>query len=58
MSKKKSRLITGFTEDINSNKFIKPESFDIKLHESIRIMSDWLKLLERDQHKESISSKI
>ena len=56
--KEKSRLITGFKEDNDSTKFVKPESFDIKLHESIRIMSDWLNLLEKDQHQESISSKI
>ena len=56
--KEKSRAITGSKEDTHFNKFAKPESLDIKLHESIRIMTDWLRMLDMRQNQDNISSKI
>jgi carboxyl-terminal processing protease len=41
-------------------KFKAPESFDIRLHESLRIMSNWINILENKKltHKESSTSEI
>ena len=41
-------------------KFKAPESFDIRLHESLRIMSDWINILENEKltHKESSTLEI
>ena len=33
------------TRDTENN-FITPESFDIRLHESLRVMTDWVEILE------------
>ncbi len=49
----KSRIARGISSqdknDINSTGFIIPESFDIRLHESFRIMTDWISFREQDQ---------
>ena len=52
----KSRIVRGEeTQDVNStNSFSLPENFDIRLHESCRIMSDWVNIIETKQfsHRE------
>ena len=52
----KSRIVRGEeTQDDNStNYFSLPENFDIRLHESCRIMSDWVNIIETKQfsHRE------
>ena len=52
----KSRIVRGEeTQDDNStNSFSLPENFDIRLHESCRIMSDWVNIIETKQfsHRE------
>jgi len=47
----KSRIVRGEeTQDDNStNYFSLPENFDIRLHESCRIMSDWVNIIETKQ---------
>ena len=47
----KSRVARGDLNEDNISKaldFSKPESLDIRLHESLRIMSDWLSVLNED----------
>ena len=47
---KKSLLIQGKSSDVDASNsissFEKPEDLDIRLHETLRIMSDWIVLLE------------
>jgi carboxyl-terminal processing protease len=47
----KSRLVRGeeSQEDNSTNSFSLPENFDIRLHESCRIMSDWVNIIESKQ---------
>ena len=51
----KSRIVRGEeTQDDNStNSFSLPENFDIRLHESCRIMSDWVNIIETKQFSHS-----
>ena len=56
--KKKSREITGSKDDDDYNTFIKPEGLDIKLHESMRIMSDWIRMLDLKYQANRHSSNI
>ena len=57
----KSRIVRGEEkqEDNSTNSFSRPENFDIRLHESCRIMSDWVNIIETKQlsHKEQAISK-
>ena len=41
----KSKQIRGGEEDNSTNQFYDPPRLDIRLHESCRIMSDWISLL-------------
>ncbi len=49
----KSRIARGEKElETNSSiekEYSKPDSLDIRLHESLRIMSDWLSIREKSQ---------
>lgn len=55
----KSRIARGVLDqemiDTNASGFIVPDSFDIRLHESFRIMTDWISFREHDQS--SLDSK-
>ncbi len=44
----------------NENNFKTPETFDIRLHESLRVMSDWVHILENQNlsHKKKSAQKI
>ncbi len=57
----RSLAVRGESDDTNSDlpKFQKPENMDIRLHESLRIMYDWINLLENNQisRKEEPNSK-
>jgi len=58
----KSRKVRGENSiDLNStNSFEKPENFDIRLHETCRIMSEWVSLIEsKDQltRKETLTTE-
>ena len=45
------------SSEIQQDKFKAPESFDIRLHESFRIMSEWIDIIEkRDLTNKSESS--
>ena len=43
----KSRQIRGDEKNENSNSFSKSPNLDIRLHESCRIMADWISLLDK-----------
>ena len=46
---RRSLAVRGESKDVNnSNPFEKPESMDIRLHETIRIMNDWIVLLQEE----------
>ena len=49
----KSRIARGENDlEVNSSiekEYSKPDSLDIRLHESLRIMSDWLSIREKSQ---------
>ena len=49
----KSRTARGINDSdsntTNENEFNKPENLDIRLHESLRILSDWISLREEAQ---------
>ena len=47
----KSRIVRGEEkqDDNSTNSYSRPENFDIRLHESCRIMSDWVNIIETRQ---------
>jgi hypothetical protein len=45
----KARGEDGITEEESNKKLEKPKALDIRLHESVRIMVDWLDMLEGEQ---------
>ena len=57
----KSREVRGFEiseEQIElDGNYTKPESLDIRLHETLRIMSDWVTLRRNDQISKNLSKE-
>ncbi len=56
---KRSLAVRGESQDEknNSNPFDKPESMDIRLHETIRIMNDWIVFLQEEGLSKNITEE-
>ena len=46
------------SSEIQQDKFTAPKSFDIRLHESFRIMSDWIDIIEKRDLTNNLESSL